>query len=639
MGLLSGLRTVVIDAWSYLNYKPVFSDHHGMPNRRAFPEAQAMWVPEEDQRRLAAYKLLAAYDQNQAAQLAAASGDHHAEDRREFGDPSMFIDTTMAHVLGAEQTITIPGADHDGEKPDADEVMAARVQELLRTWADDEQFPMRLQQCERKAVALGDGVYRLAWDPGKQRPTVRVTDPGFYFPVIGEDDDGGEYPIRVHFAWELPEDPKRGLKARIRRITYELDWIRPATGNGVDQNSRPVRATLPVLISEPVEGEEAIPAPPLTSGDLLNPDTGAISRQYAWNDTPSYVTCYLTDATWNIGDIKGPVDVDTLPLDIATFGTGGDGQVLDHLDLLIDFVPVVHLTNTVPAAEEHWGQSTLAKVLQVLDELAGTDTDSSRASATTGAPIIGVWGKGTPQNGRSDLEVAPGAVWTLGEGGGMIVADTSKNLAELRNQRHDLQDRAANVTRLPAVALGTVDPSKVPSGYALQLSLGPMDALVSSMRLARDPKYFLFLKFVQRLFIAGQHPDWAAVTVQPARLTFGSYTPTDKTAVLEQVKDGVTNGVLSLETGVKMLQEAGFPIEDIEEEIQRIQSRAFSQAKDLADALGNPKETADFLGREAPSGGEQAPQVILPPADGSTPQDGQLELPEEAPRGSGGNTP
>ncbi|MFI7096853.1 hypothetical protein [Streptomyces lydicus] len=615
MGLISGARRLLrIDAWSYLNYKPIYSDQLGMPNRRAFPEAQATWVPAEDERRLAAYKLLAAYDQNQAAELAEVGGDIHARERREFGDPSMLIDTVMAHVLGREQTITVPGAEHEGDgTADAEAATAARVQELLRDWAEDEQLPMRLQQAERKAVSLGDGVYRLAWDPDKNRPTIRVHDPGFYFPVIGEDADGGDYPTRMHFAWELPEDPKRGLKARIRRITYELDWIRPATGSGVDQAGRAVRAPLPgVLPDGAAEGEE--PPPPLTRGDFLNPDNGAISRQYAWNDQLSYVTCYLTDATWNIGDIKGPVDVDSLPLSAATFATRGDGEVLDHLDLLLDFIPVVHLPNTVPPAEEHWGQSSLAKILQVLDELAGSDTDSSRASATTGSPMVVMWGKSAAGSGAQ--EVGPGILYTTGEGGGMAAIDTSKNLAELRNHVHDLHDRAANVARIPAVALGTMDPSKVPSGYALQLSLGPLDALVSSMRLARDHKYALLLKMVQRLFLAGQHPDWAGVQPQPAKLTFGAYTPTDKQAVLEQVAAGRQAEVISLETAVRMLQDAGFPIEDAAQEIERIQSRSFDQAKALADATGDTGAVGDYLGLDL-NPDPVAPTVVLPatPAD------------------------
>ncbi|MFJ6069061.1 hypothetical protein ACIQHU_39230 [Streptomyces tendae] len=635
-----GLREVVIHAWSWLNYKSVYSDgdNPGMPNRRAFPEANAMWVPEEDQKRLAAYKLLQAYDSNQAAELAEAGGDLHARERREFGDPSMFLDTVMSHVLGREQTIAVAGADTDSEQPTPDEAMAARVQELLHQWAEAELLPMRVQQTERKAVTLGDGVYRLAWEPGKMRPTLRVHDPGFYFPVLPEDGDAGDYPTRVHFAWELPADPRRDIKARLRRITYELDWIRPATASGVDETGqRAVRAPLPSLDPDSDNPDAEVP-PPLTPGDLYYPETGAIARQYPWNDTPSYLTCYLTDATWVLEDIKGNPDVDALPLESATFATRGDGEVLDHLDLMLDFVPVIHLPNTVPPAEEHWGQSSLAKVLQIFDELTSADTDSAKASATTGAPMIAVWGKAAG-SGLDVQGVAPGMLVKVGEGGGMSALDTSKNLAELRNHIHDLEDRAAKVARLPAVALGTLDPSQAPSGYAMDVSLGPLDALIASMRLARDHKYALLLKMVQRLYMAGQHPDWAGVKVMPARLVFGSYKPTDKASVLELAATGVKDGVLSLETAVQMLREAGFPIEDAQREIERIQARQFEKARALADATGDTGLVGDFLGVTVTEPDPAAaPPPEFPEGDGTDGDPAAEEDDDEGQQGSGGNT-
>ena len=628
-----GLRQIAIHAWSWLNYKPVYSDAQGMPNRRAFPEAQAMWVPAEDEHRLAAYKLLTAYDHNQASEIAEVVDGASARDRREFGDPSMFIDTLVSNVLGREQTIVVPDAGQTGTgQGDAGSAAAAeRVQDLLRAWAKAELLPMRLQQCERKTVALGDGVYRMAWDPGKKRPTLRVTDPGFYFPVIGEDDDGGEYPRRVHFAWELPADPKRGLKTRLRRITYELDWIRPMTVAGVDETgTRAVRALPPPAPALDGDDNAEPPQPVLTPGDVRDPASGAIARQYAWNDEPSYFTCYLTDATWVLGDIKGPFDVDSIPPAGATYATRSDGEVLDHLDLLIDFIPVIHVPNTVPPAEEHWGQSSLAKALQVFDELAGSDTDSARASATTGLPMLAISGVTDP---RQEVSASPGMVFKLGESGRLTAVDTSAALAELRNHTRDLKDRASSIARLPAVSLGTLSPSEVPSGFAMQVSLGPLDSLIGSMRLAREHKERLLLKFVQRLYIAGQHPDWVGVTPQDAELVRGPYTPTDKAAVLEQVASGVSKGVISLETGVRMLVDAGFPIDDIEEEIKLIQSRAFEQARFLADALGNPDEVAAFLGREAPETPE-VPDLNLPPVPAG---EGDETLPGQGPQGTGGN--
>jgi hypothetical protein len=635
VGLISGARNLVIDAWSWLNYKPVFNDPRGMPYRRAFPEAAATWVPADDERRLAAYKLLAAYDNNQAGELAALRDGDAARERREFGDPAMFVDTLTAHVMGREQHIVVPGADHTpGTDPQADTVAAAaaRMQELLRDWAEAELLPMRMLQVERTTVLLGDGVYLLYWDPAKRRARIKTVDPGFYYPVLGEDDDGADYPDRVHLAWELPEDRRRGLPARLRRITYELDWIRPATASGMDPAGRPVRA--PVL-STPDPDSDTPATPVLGPGDRLD-ETGAISRMYPWNDEPAYRTCYLTDATWDLSDLKGPLDVDSLPMDKAHYATGLDGEVLDRLDLYLDFVPIVHVPNTVPPAGEHWGQPSLAKALQVFDELAGTDTDSSKASATTGSPIVALSGKST---GRQQLEVGPGVLFELGEGGRMDTLNTAPQLAELRNQRHDLADQAANVVRLPAVSLGTMDPSKVPSGYALELSLGPLDSLISGMRLARAHKYALLLKFVQRIHIAGQHPDWAGVTPLPARLEFGPYTPTDQAAVLGQVATAYEKRLISLETAIRMLTSAGWPIDDAEKEIELIESRSFEQARFLADALGNPDEVAAFLHREAPAAPEP-PAIQLPglPGTGAVlpPADDEEGPEDEGGQGSGG---
>jgi hypothetical protein len=632
VGLFSGAKSVIIDAWSWLNYKPLYSDNLGVPNRRAFPEAHATWVPAEHERRLAAYKMLTAYDQNQVAELTAYRDGDEARERREFGDPSMFVDTITSHVLGEEQTITVPGAENAGGDQSTPEAETAeRVQTLLREWADEELLPMRLLQTERKAVTLGDGVYLLHWDTDKQRVRIKTFDPGFYFPVIDEDSDGSDFPDRIHFAWELPEDKARRLPARLRRITYHLDWIRPQTANGVDQTGqRAVRAT---VMSEPSDDQPSQPV--LGRGDTLDAQ-GAITRLYPWSEQPSYKTVYLTDAIWELGDLKAPVDVDTLPLDKAQFATNGQGEVLDGLDLYQDFIPVIHVPNSVPEPGEHWGQSSLAKVLQVFDELSSSDTDSSRASATTGSPVYAISGQAV--SAQQQYAAGPGMVWTLGEGGSMSTVDTSKNLAELRNQRKDLRDLAASVTRIPAVALGTGDPAQFTSGYQLELALGPLDSLISGMRLARDHADRLLPKFVQRLFKAGQHPDWVSLPVLPAKLTRGAYTPTDKAAVLEEVASARNAKLISLETAIRRLQEIGWPIDDAEDEIKRIDARSFEDARNLADALGNPDETARFLGRKAPDEPEP-PAVILPAAGTQTiAPDGTTAAAADGAQGNGGNT-
>ena len=543
-----GLRQIVIDAWSWLNYKPVMADA-GRPGNRAFPELAGTWVPPHELRRLAAYKVLASYDNNQAGQLAASGGDAGALERRELGDAANLVDTALGYLLGSEQKVVVEGAEHaDEETPGAAE--AAAVQERLRTWAVKELLTFRVQQAERAAVLLGDSVMVLAWNPEKQRPTLRVYDPGFFFPQWDDEDD--DFPSRVHLAWELPADDEAGLKARVRRVTYELG---PITEDGAETG-------------------------------------GGGARAYPWEPgRTSKVTCYLTDAEWLLEDLKNGETLDRLPIGKAAYRVRPDGTELNQLDLMIDFVPVVHVANSIPEGGEHWGRSVLARVLQALDELAATDSDSSAASATTGTPIIGLAGARLPVDRATgqpkELQVKAGAVWQLGETGRMDALDTSPQLAELRARVDHLLERIASNSRVTAAGLGTLDATEVPSGYALKLALGPLDSLIGMMRLAREHKYRLLFKMVQRLYQAGRAEGWPAEESLPARLAWAPHTPTDRGAVVEEVVTAYGAGVLSLETAVAMLVEAGYPIEDASQEVARIRAMAEQDvAVRLAEAAG-----------------------------------------------------
>lgn len=543
-----GLRQLVIDAWSWLNYKPVMADA-GRPGSRAFPELAKTWMPPHELRRLAAYKVLASYDNNQAGQLAAFGGDAGALERRELGDAANLVDTALGYLLGSEQKVAVEGAEHaDEATPTPGAAEAAAVQDRLRKWADKELLTFRVQQAERAAVLLGDSVMVLAWNPVKQRPTLRVYDPGFFFPQWDDEDD--DFPTRVHLAWELPADDDAGLKARVRRVTYELGPI-----------------------SEDFEADV----------EAESGDGSAGARTYPWEPgRASNVTCYLTDAEWLLEDLKNGETLDRLPVHKAAYRVRADGTELNRLDLMIDFVPVVHIANTIPDGGEHWGRSVLARVLQALDELAATDSDSSAASATTGTPIIGLAGARLPVDRATgkpqELQVKAGAVWQLGETGRMDALDTSPQLAELRARVDHLLERIAANSRVTAAGLGTLDATEVPSGYALKLALGPLDALIGMMRLAREHKYRLLFKMVQRLYQAGRAEGWTAGETLPARLAWAPHTPTDRAAVLEEAVSAYGAGVLSLETAVAMLVEAGYPIKDASQEVERIRAKAEQEA-------------------------------------------------------------
>ena len=89
----------------------------------------------------------------------------------------------------------------------------------------------------------------------------------------------------------------------------------------------------------------------------------------------------------------------------------------------------------------------------------------------------------------------------------------------------------------------------------------------------------------------------------------GSYLPVDLDGVIDRVTKLLAAGAISLRTAVVMLAEAGLPIDDVDEEVERIEARAFELANQLADATGDTEAVREFLGLEP-----QDPAAIAGPA-------------------------
>ncbi|WP_438486510.1 hypothetical protein [Streptomyces sp. S186] len=145
-------------------------------------------------------------------------------------------------------------------------------------------------------------------------------------------------------------------------------------------------------------------------------------------------------------------------------------------------------------------------------------------------------------------------------------------LAELRARVERLLDRIASNSRTTAAGLGTLDGSQVPSGYALKLALGPLDALVGARRLDTEHKYQLLLKMVPRLYQAGRAEGWPAGGVASGAAGMGAAHADRPGGGARRGHPGVRGGVLSLETAVGMLMDAGYPIKDASEEVARMRS-------------------------------------------------------------------
>jgi hypothetical protein len=538
----------IFDAYTPLDYKQAMGGRT-IDSRWLAPT----WVGTEHRRRLQAYMILQSYQDN-ASRFFLDDRKVDAEDRREYGDAALLVNTVLAALLGDKQEIHVDGADESN--PDSADTVAVERQELLREWAVQERYGLKLIETERNAVGLGDGVYVLGWDTKKNRPRLKIYDPGFYFPVLDDEQDE-EFPTRVHIAWELPDDDKQ--QKRVRRITYDLVDVKPYT----------------------------VP----------------------WSTEKATVECYLTDGTWTMDDTtRGIDDFDNQHVVYRSMVDKSGNEVeMRDLPLGFDFIPVVHVPNTVSLLN-HFGTSSITRVLQVLDDVQAADTDTQASAATTGGMVLALSGTMMPPD---NVTYGPKTVFKLGLDGKLTALDTSTGLKALQEYRGDLRKVLSVSARVPESALGRIDPGEIASGILLALSNTPMSAMIDEMRLVRDEKDGILFKFVQRLFMYG-----GAITsgdVMDATLARGSYLPTDEQSTASTVVQLLGGKpALSLETGLRMLVDAGIPIENIAEEIDRIKAADFTGANELFQAVGDEQAVGDYLGIKVKL--PEPPPVVLPDA-------------------------
>lgn len=562
------LSETIVDMYGPLTYKSDFRS-----NSNAL--LAATWVPQEHQRRLRAYTVLSAYLKNMAREL--LEGEKTRRDRREYGDPWLLVETIVAAILGEETTIVVDGAGAtEGENntpvdPDAD-----GMQEWFDAWEDDEHPMLAITEGETDAVGLGDGVWEVTWDGEKKRPRVTVYDPGWYFPVLSTmEQSNADFPTRIHAAWdierwELDSNQQRVPVKYVRKITWDL-----------------VR----------VQG---------------------LAKRHPWNDEPTDLTCLKTDATWKFEDIgsRTAEDFDLSKAVIATI-VGPDGELIEvrDLDLDLDFIPVVHLPNTI-ARKEHFGLSSLAMVLQILDDLQSADTDLALASRTTGTPPL--WSKGSFAQANPHGETSNGKkVTTYGPGqlfdGEVGIVDTSRALDALLKYVEFLLRRLSSNAQLPEAALGRVDPSKIDAGVIMALSFGPLSRMVKKMRLVRDEKYPLLMKMIARTAL--KYSSDSGLTLSTAadmptvRLAFGRFMPLDRAAVTEMAIKLFQAKLISRLGAVKMLvEEAGLSVEDANEEVERIEHEDYEGAGLLADSSDDINAAREYLGLTPLPEGQARPQ-------------------------------
>lgn len=577
---------------------PLLDQYAGVSHKQAVGDGTAAafiapsWVPQLERRRLAAYTVLQAYYSNVARHFLPSLVDTESRrEHREYGDAALLVHQALAALLGDEQTVVVdplpdaddlPGAPSDDQaEEDAEDAALTARQDWLDTWAGRERLFLKLTTAETNAVKIGDGVYTLGWNATRRTVEIRQYDPGFYFPVLSGDEDIDEFPAKVHLAWELLH---ADMSRSVRRITYELVDL---TADDIGVTQVGIRAD-----GTPIWG-----------------------RAYPWaaddDDLPTR-TCKLTDATWPLGE--GPRSLDDLALDNATFAVNGEGVEVRDLDLLIDFLPVVHIPNT-PEGPAHFGRSIITAVAQVLDDIQATDSDLQVGSATVaGARLKAKGGM------ASQADVPVGTVYNVPTDGDVSMLDTSTSLDAQLKYADRLEQKLTTNSRLAPALLGKQRGS-VPSGIALQLSFGPTQSLVRELRQIRDEKYPLLLKFVQRLAIVGGVLD---APVYPARVAFGSFLPADKQQAVDQATTLLGARAISTITAVGLLVEAGFPIDDAQAEVERIHAENFTQADALLAATGDTAAVRDYLGLPpGPRPSLTPPIPPLPPAEGGEPGSSQ----------------
>jgi hypothetical protein len=597
---------LLIDLWSSLDHKA------GMGKTSGGIDGAPKWIPDLEKRRLNAYLRIRAYLETVARELLIE--DPKDPERksawREYGDPQVMAQRVAAAMLGKEPGVGIVGADRPvsdapdirpapRKPPEGLEPEEARVLELvykaaltvweaeametltaweedlaelpklrgredwLQDWAEAEKFLTKLHELERECIVpLGSGVMVFGWDHAKKRVGCEIFEPDAYFPILS-DRSPGEFPRRVHLSWPYKELNAAGEEEDwVRRITYEL---------------------VPVV---PVEGQDD-PAPGVDRGQI----PAYVQDSAQWVDS-----CLITDATYP-ADAFEQVDGlnDRAVYSMAPIVAGGPLVPLQQVAIGLDFIPVVHWPNT-PSLLTHYGRSFLAGLFQLLDEIASTDMDEALASRWAGRPPIVAKGM---EPGKTELDLTPGSALRAGPGGGIETIEMAPNLTALGERIDRLLKRLSVNGSVPEGLIGRVDAAEVPSGLALALSFTAFEQMIGSGREARALPGQLALKFVQRIAIVNQDEtiDTAdSPDALPAELRFGAFMPQDLAggaAVLKLLRDA---GLISQETGIRMAQDRGAPVTDVAGEVLAIRSEMGEEALRIADATGDPKYAARFLG-------------------------------------------
>lgn len=173
--------------------------------RRFLGVARPIWIPQDDQDRIAAYEKYNELYHNEPRQFALRVLE--GEQPLYIPNARVIVDTTSHYVLkGLELTV-------DGPKATKDALSAFLKREV---------FYSRFHTAKHAGVAKGDFVFHITANPGKAEGTrisMNSVDPGSVFPVW--DPDVPDKMIACHIA-RIYRDAKEG-KNFVDKLTYRLE--------------------------------------------------------------------------------------------------------------------------------------------------------------------------------------------------------------------------------------------------------------------------------------------------------------------------------------------------------------------------------------------------------------------------------
>jgi len=569
------------DQWAPLNYKTAMASITALG-------VHGQWVPPNEQRRLIAYRIYTGFKNNTAGKNIDTPDYEH----RQYGDPATLNDLVVDGLLSEELAFMCEGAGEEpaepvlGDRPgDAAEGSPPAAVKLATL--NQEQWDLTADESvdgyEAALTAWRAGTKAQTWLDGwvraeNVRAKIWEAEREFAVPlgdgviVLGWntrtnrtsvtvypcdsyfpviETDAREFPTKVHLAWEEPGP--NGDSEFLHRVTYEL-------------------------------------------GDIVDDAGNVLTRSMPWGEDTDQ-TCYITKKRWPIG-------------------AGGDWMTLDptkattiqaKTDLGFNFIPVIHIPNT-PSTTFHYGRSMFALVTQLFDDIAAFDKDMAAAAALAATPMFAIEGGNLP----AGYSVKAGAIWPLPPGAKPHKIDVSANLNPLLDYEQRLNARLGTNSRVGPTVMGRVTATSQASGYRIKLEMTPFEQMIDMMRLVRASKYQLFFKLAQRISQVGGALD-AGATV-PVNIHFGPAVPTDVHAEANLAAQLLSAGVVSRQTAVKMLVQAGIPIDDADEELARIVGEDFDGADDLSSAVG-ASAAAEYLGLAGPAlpglPGTDLPNVTL----------------------------